>query len=265
MTKDWQITERVAGEQFDRTAAAVGHTPVVWSTYSSLLESNKGVFNPSYDYIIHALGPKGRREYAATFVSAKPDLVQTLDPTYASYEEWLTVHHWNFYRPLLRDYHVVSRGPWSLFWMRDSASYDERPQLAGLGKVPPGQLGIAVDGRSVPQDSIGLFEVHLFYHAHNPLGKLPVIGNLPRYLVYVTGAANHIPVSLAPYETEKVFPIVTSGPTEIRLTGAVASITRTGSLVFDSIRIDRLRISPRNEYWARAFVHGFVPDTSTAR
>jgi hypothetical protein len=263
-SEDWQVTARVGGEQFDRTAADVGRKPVMWSTYSSLIESNKGAFNPSYDYIIHALGPKARDEYAATFVSARPDLVQTLDPTYTSYEEWLELHHWNFYRPLLRDYHLASVGPWSYFWTRDSVSFDERPQLVALGAVPPGQLGIAFDAGNVPRDSIGLFEVSLFYHTRNPLGKLPVIGNLPRYLVHVDGAANHIPVSLAPYATEKVFPVVTNGPTQVRLTGAVASITRTGTLVFDSIRVERLRISPRNDYWARAFVHGYVyvPDTS---
>jgi hypothetical protein len=264
MTEDWRITARVGEDQFNRTAAAIGHKPVLWSTYSSLIESNKGVFNPSYDYIIHALGPRARDDYAATFVSTRPDLVQTLDPTYTSYEEWLELHHWNFYRPLLRDYHVTAVGPWSFFWTRDSVPFEERPQLVALGAVPPGQLGIAFDASNVPMDSTGLFEVSLFYHTRNPLAKLPVIGNLPRYLVHVDGAANHIPVSLAPYATKKVFPVVTNGPTQVRLTGAVASITRTGTLVFDSIRVERLRISPRNDYWARAFLHGYVyvPDTS---
>jgi hypothetical protein len=263
-SEDWRATARVGEAQFDRTAAVVGHKPVLWSTYSSLIESDEGVFNPSYDYIIHALGPAARADYAATFVSSRPDLVQTLDPTYASYEEWLELHHWNFYRPLLRDYHVTAVGPWSYFWTRDSVPFDERPELVAIGAVPAGRLGIAFDAGKVPKDSIGLFEVSLYYHTSNPLAKLPVIGNLPRYLVQVDGAANHIPVSLAPYATEKVFPVVTNGPTQVRLTGAVASITRTGSLVFDSIRVERLRISPRNDYWARAFVHGYVyvPDTT---
>jgi hypothetical protein len=265
MSPDWLITARVGGEEFDRTAAAVGHVPVVWSTYSSLLEANKGVFNPSFDYIIHALGHDARRAYATSFVQTKPDLVQTLDPTYTAYEEWLSVHHWNFYRPLLRDYHLSAIGPWSFFWTRDSVAFDERPRLVGAGAVPAGQLGIALDGSGVPKDSIGLFEVRLFYHTGNPLKKLPVVGGLPRYLVFVDGAANHLPISLAPYETEKAFPVVTYGPTQIRLLGSVQSITPGASLVFDSIRAERIGLSPRNRRWAQSFIRGPIADTTAGK
>lgn len=260
MTDDWNATAQVSQASFDFLRQRLGRTPVVWSTYASLLEYRAGVFHPSFDYIIHALGHENRQEYSRRFVESRPDLVQTLKPTYTMYEEWLNVHHWDFYRPLLRDYTMAAHGPWSYFWMRGTPT-DEQPVLVGRGAVPPGQLGIAIDGRSVPGDSIGLFEVRLFYRADNPWRRVPVIGGLPRFMVNIYGAANHIPVSLPPYEREKAFPIVALGPSDIRLLGEVQSILGGASLVFDSIRVERLRLAPQNARWARDFIVGPPKDS----
>ncbi len=53
----------------------------VWSTYSTMLESSEAMFHPSFDYIIHALGPQNRRAVSApTFTSSHPDIVQTVKP-----------------------------------------------------------------------------------------------------------------------------------------------------------------------------------------
>ena len=194
--------------------------------------------------------------YAERFAADKPDIVQTIAPTYTMYEEWLETNHWNFYRPLLRDYSIVAVGPWSYFWVRRSAPWNERAQLIADTPIPPGTLAIAFDGRSVPTDSIGLFEVTLHYHAVNPWRAVPVIGSLPRYVVYIGNSANHYPLSLAPYETTRIFPVLTVGPGEVHVRGAVVSLLGHASLVFDSIRVERIRIAPENMRWATDFTIG---------
>jgi hypothetical protein len=256
---DWQGFFQLGQSVLDTRRAELGREPVLWSTYASYLEWQRGQFHPSFDYIIHALGPENRSAYATSFQALKPDVVQTIEPTYTMYEEWLETNHWDFYRPLLRDYALVAGGPWSFFWFRRNASFDERPQLVAETPVPTGQLGIALDGRAVPKDSIGLFEVTLHYHVVNPWRRVPVIGSLPRYLVTIGGAANHAPISLSPLVTTRVFPVLTVGPNEIRLLGEVRSLVGGASLVFDSIRVERLAIAPENRQWAVNFVTGPRP------
>jgi hypothetical protein len=262
MMPEWSSAIHTGDDVVKREQQRLQRAPIVWSTYSSYLEWQLGVFNPSFDYIIHALGPENRAAYAATFAKQRPDVVQTIAPTFTDYEEWLEVNHWEFYRPLLRDYAIAGVGPWSYFWVRQTTSFDEHPSLIADSPVPPGRLALAIDGRGIAADSIGLFEVTLSYHVVNPLRRVPVVGSLPRYLVQVLGAANHFPISLAPYATKRTFPVVTVGPTEIHLVGGVAQIVGNASLVFDSIRVERLSIAGANRRWAADFVRGPInPDS----
>jgi len=256
MTMEWNSSVQLGQTMVEDRRAALHRTPTIWSTYTSYLEWQMGVFHPSFDYIIPALGPTNRAAYATAFATRKPDIFQTLEPTYTKYEEWLELNHWDFSRPLLRDYTISSAGPWSYFWFRRSTPFDDRSRLIIDTPVPPGRLAIAIDGRDVPKDSIGLFEVTLHYHVVNPWRHAPVIGSLPRYLVTISGAANHTPVSLAPYALQRVFPVVAVGPTEIRLLGEVRTILGNASLVFDSLRVERLALAPENRRWALDFVKG---------
>jgi hypothetical protein len=265
MSPPWQETQRIGDSVVARATARLGRKPVLWSTYASLVEDRHGLFHPSFDFIIHALGPDNRAEYAATFVRTKPDLVQTLAATYTGYEEWLSAHHWNFYRPLLRDYQISAVGPWSYFWTRAPQPFDEQPVTVSRTPIPPGTLALRIPADNAGS-ALGLFEVTLWYRVDNPWKSVPVVGTLPRYLVHVGGASNHIPVSLAPYATEKRFPVIAVGATSFTLVGEVVSIVGGATLAFDSIRVDRLQLSPANQRWARDFIAGpprFNPDTTS--
>jgi hypothetical protein len=72
-------------------------------------------------------------------------------------------------------------------------------------------------------------------------------------------------VSLAPYGRRRSFPVVTMGPTEILLSGTVSALVGGASLVFDSIRVERLAIAPENRRWAMDFIKGPQPDTVVSR
>jgi hypothetical protein len=256
MSEDWNRSIQLGRAAVADRRTTLGRDPTIWSTYSSYLEWTMGVFHPSFDYIIHALGPRNRAAYVKTFVEQKPDIVQTLEPTYTSYEEWLADNHWDFYRSLLRDYDLAAAGPWSYFWFRRATPFDDRPRVIVETPIPPGRLAIAIDAHDVQADSLALFEVTLHYHVVNPWRPVPVIGSLPRYLVSVLGTGNHTAISLAPYATTRVFPVVTMGPTEIRLLGEVRTLLGRPSLAFDSIRVERLSIAPENRRWAMDFIKG---------
>ena len=88
-----------------------GQLPSIWSTYSGWLEARYGLFHPSFDYIIHALGPANRAQYLERFRTTMPQLVQTVLPTYTQYEPWIEETSWDFYEDLLRRYAVVQKTP----------------------------------------------------------------------------------------------------------------------------------------------------------
>ena len=265
MSATWGEAIQLGERMVDNRRAALHRQPTIWSTYASNLEWKLGVFHPSFDYIIHALGPDNRAAYAATFVARKPDIVQTIEPTFTMYEEWLELNHWDFYRPLLRDYAMASAGPWSYYWFRRATPFDERARLIADAPVPPGRLAIAIDARDVAKDSIGLFEVTLHYHVVNPWRRVPVIGSLPRYLVSILEAENHSAISLAPYAHQRAFPIVTTGPTQILPCRYRAGAHRWRVTGVRLLRVVRLAVAPENQRWAMDFIKGPRPDTVVAR
>jgi len=126
----------------DSRRDSAGRPPILWSTYAGLLEARNGLFHPSVDYIIHALGPENRKKYVADFQRVKPRLVQTVSPTYTQYETWLEDTSWDFYIELLTHYEVVATTPWSLFWERSADSSVVAPPIqVWSSTVAPGGGG----------------------------------------------------------------------------------------------------------------------------
>ncbi len=225
--------------------------PVVWSTYSTMLEASNGMFHPSFDYIIHALGPDNRRAYQAAFSATQPDIVQTLKPSYAVYEEWLESNDWPMYRDLLRDYKLVAQTEWSYFWeRRDTPGLAVRAIAAGPVQSDQHRAGLNI---VAPPDTLTLLEVRMRYHIVNPWRRVPVIGALPRYVVEISGSSNRNAVSLAPYETERTFPIMVRGPSTVGLQFSAIALAGNARLVVDSLEVSEVGIPPATAVWARNF------------
>ena len=68
----WPETLRDGQQVIDAHRGPGGAPPTLWSTYAGWIEARNGIFNPSFDYIIHALGPDNRRRYVDTFRSTAP-------------------------------------------------------------------------------------------------------------------------------------------------------------------------------------------------
>lgn len=247
----WQEAIATGQRVVDEFTAREHRKPVVWSTYSTMLEANNGMFHPSFDYIIHALGPENRRAYQAAFAMTRPDIVQTLKPSYAVYEEWLESNDWPMYRVLLRDYKVVAQTEWSYFWeRRDAPGLGMR--IIAAGPVPASQQRAELNVVA-PRDTLTLLQVRMRYHVVNPWRRVPVVGALPRYVVEISGSSNRNAISLAPYETERTFPVMVRGASAVGFQFSTIALVGNARVVVDSLQVSEIGIPPETAVWARNF------------
>lgn len=251
MSSSWMEARDVGRHLVDSFTTANGRRPVMWSTYSTIVESSEGLFHPSFDYIIHALGPENRRRYMEAFAADRPDIVQTLKPSYAVYEEWLEANDWPMYRTLFANYRLVAETEWSYFWEpRPNRGLASRVIAEGPFRPDQSAAEIRVEA---PADTLTLLEVRMRYHVANPWRLLPVVGSLPRYVVEITGSTNRNAISLAPYETERTFPVIVRGTSQVGLRFSTIALVGGARLIVDSLRVSEVRIPAEASRWARNF------------
>jgi hypothetical protein len=229
-----------------------GEPPVLWSTYAGWIEARNGLFHPSFDYIIHALGTENRRAYVETFKAIKPTLVQTVLPTYTQYEPWIENNDWEFYDALLQSYVVSSTTPWSIFWERRPTPAPE-PELMGTMTVPAGMEAVALP--PIPASSAELptlVEVEVEYDVQNPLHWLPIVGQSPRYIVGINDAVSRLPVALNPFVHQKRFPLLVRAGQHPTLFFRTLSLLPGASWTPRRLRVFRRPVDPRNEPWLAA-------------
>ena len=123
----WPNTIAQGQAIIDGYRGPTGQAPTLWSTYAGLIESKNNLMHPSFDYIIHAIGPENRASYLARFVSDKPRLVQTVLPSYNAHEIFIEQTSWDFYRELLQNYRVTGATPWSVYWVRSDSAVSLPP------------------------------------------------------------------------------------------------------------------------------------------
>jgi hypothetical protein len=234
-----------------------GRPPSLWSTYSGLLEARNGLFHPSVDYIIHALGPGNRRKYVDDFRRLKPRLVQTASPLYTQYETWIEDTSWDFYVELLQHYKVVATTPWSIFWERSADSAAAPPPFeVWSSKVAPGadRLQLPVVPVIPNVSPLVLVQVEIDYTAKNAMHSLPIIGAIPRYLVRATDVLQRYPVTIDPYTTTTRFPLLAIRGKAPVLSWSTASLLPGARLEVTAVRLFVVQTSPTNEPWMRALV-----------
>lgn len=251
-TEIWPETIEQGQKILESHRNSDGSLPTLWSTYAGLLEARNGMFHPTFDYVIHALGPDNRQLYVSDFRRVKPQLVQTVMPTYSQYESWIESTSWDFYADLLSNYRVIGSTPWSLFWERQ-ATPAPPPQEVWAADVPSGAAGI--DLPAAPgADGIVLLEVELTYRVKNALRALPVIGALPRYLVSIENAAHRQPTTLNPYVTASRFPVVAYRGKPVRLRWDAFSPLPGAGIDVSKVKLSFVPIDEANAGWLRSVV-----------
>jgi hypothetical protein len=227
---DLAVFTRVSGK-----APGEAKTGLVWSDYAGAIEGELGIFNPHTDYIIHALGPERRASYLKKFEEVKPEYVVTAGPNF-QFTPWLWQSFWQFYRQIFLDYDVVARTRYMHVWKRRPADPTTEKETAWIDATPLDDGAEFQIACPHTPGKVPLLEVKVSYSTSNPLGKLPVIGKLPRLFIYPSGTLTTLPVSLPPYQNEFVFPAFPAGPGPITLRSGVASITSSGTLKINSVQ-----------------------------
>jgi hypothetical protein len=245
----WPTTMRADEAVIASRTDPAGKLPSVWSTYAGWLEARYGIFNPSFDYIIHALGPANRSRYIERFRATQPALVQTVLPSYTQYESWIEQTSWEFYEDLLRRYAIVQTTPWSLFWERQAA--DGPPeQLIGEPSVDPAtQVAKLAPVPASPGMPVTLMTVEVEYQTRNPLSRLPLIGSNPRYLVGIEGALPRVAATLDPYVTIARFPLVAAPGATPSLSFRTFSLLPGASFIVRRIRVWQVPVAGTNQEW----------------
>jgi hypothetical protein len=249
----WMTTIPAGQAMLDAHRGPDGKPPTLWSTYAGLLEARNGLFQPNFDYIIHALGPDNRARYLSEFDRVAPQLVQTVHPLYTQYEAWIENTSWDFYARLLEKYDVVGNTDWSLFWA-PRAGPPLRPQLAWRTAVQPDVDGVQLPVIRGPANAKALLQIEIEYEARNPLHVLPVIGSMPRYLIQAQNAIQKDPVTIDPYVTRTRFPLIVGGGQRPILHWGVFGLLPGASLVVKSITVYVVPMSPANHVWFDALV-----------
>lgn len=256
LSAPWQRTLEKGGPILARHRHADGSPPSLWSTYSSVFEATTGALNPSFDYTIDALGHVYRPAYVETFRKTQPEVVQTLNPMYSAFEEWLEVTTWDLYRELLTRYWVAGVGPWSVFWERLPQEPAPEPLLLHW-EQPPGGHQAMVEARRPPGDAAMVFDVEVDYEISNPWRAVPLLGKLPRFEIVTGGAANSMPIPLAPYATHVSFPLVMPD-TIFGIKTAVESLLPGASITLRSVTVRAIPLHTGVLPWIGLFLQGGV-------
>jgi hypothetical protein len=247
----WPVTLAEGQALIDSRRDSSGRPPALWSTYAGWIEARNGLFNPSFDYMIHALGPENRRIYAERFAASKPQLAQTVLPSFTRYEPWLENANWPFYDELLRWYDVTATTPWSVYWER-RATPNAEPIPIGEMVVPAGMTVVSLP--PIPPQlasSLTLLEVEIEYSIQNPMAWLPIIGKSPRYFVGIDGAVSHVPVSLDPFVQRMRFPLVMRVGEQPTLSFYTASLLPGARFTPRALRLYVRPINARTDAWLR--------------
>jgi hypothetical protein len=252
----WPETLAAGQALLDSRRDASGAPPTLWSTYAGLLEARNGLFQPSFDYIIHALGPVNRAEYVETFRRTAPRLVQTVSPSYTQYEAWIEDTSWDFYVELLRHYELIGGTPWSLMWERQATAYGAPVQLWSAN-VPAGAQTLELPRMPMIANasSIVLLQVEIDYRARNALHALPIIGALPRYLIKASGAVQREPVTIDPYTTTTRFPLIARRGEATVLSWTTKSLLPGAAFEITAVRVFGVQTSPKNGPWLTNLVN----------
>lgn len=213
-------------ERLDTFGPLIPEGSTVWSTYTSLYESNRGILNPvadGEDYIIHALGAERREAYVAQFTRDRPEFVITMKPSYFIYEEWLWGGNTEFYKQLVGNYELAGENTAHYLWR---LTVDEPQADEAWMTAPVTDNGFTL-GRSDASET-SLYEVRLTYDAS---ANLPLVGNIPRYLVTGVGSGLVYPVSLPPGSRTYSFLVpMIEGQDQASLSAQAAGIIPTASV-----------------------------------
>jgi hypothetical protein len=205
----------------------------LWSDYSGMVEATHPQFQPTNDYIIHALGAERREQYSQSFARLSPDWVRVNNLCSWAFGTWLHNENWPFFRQIFVGYEPVYQDTLGVLFQKSKP----------ITLSAPTQLKIDNDGcvtQSADHDSI--WELSVDYELV-AASRFPFISSVPRYLIqqtYLSGSAVTAPmpvsVPLKGYGRHWAFPMRLQAGASIKLCPVVRS--RIGAAAFSFTKVE---------------------------
>lgn len=226
----------------------------IWEIYpGSMLNVYYSTHNPApTELMIHVLGKEAREEYYAAFLKQRPRFVSFAKPE--RFAPWLINWHWPFFLDLLHNYkQVVSTNEFGLF----EISPQLNTQYTANNFIPVSKdFPVKFESENTERCEFGVKTVRVEYQINNPMGKLPVFGRAPRFLLNISnnGFASNMPVSLPWSEESFEFPIF-----YVKGSSAEVQVEKQSDL-FNMANIEIKAISYRDENIAQDKIQDLIFD-----
>lgn len=211
----------------------------IWSIYAGLPEAKRHEYAPSFDYIIHALGPKNRDRYVSTFDSVKPRLVRLDNAKTWGYGWWLINSNWDFYRRVFVGYELSYEDKMSTLWT-PTTHRQSRKDDATVKKTDA-LCFVATDTTGLG----GVFSLKLAYSLSNPWSKLPIVGQTPRQIV-TSQRPNDYGIALPPpniYGGQWIIPLVLKPNESVQMCAGVQTFLPRVTMKLEGVTIDTVPVT----------------------
>ncbi|MCZ2341711.1 MAG: hypothetical protein LC104_07930 [Bacteroidales bacterium] len=226
----------------DRAHRGITSPPRIWSCYAGLIESHYGIFHPYCDYMIHALGQNGRTAYLEAFRQSDPEYVVVFHRERFEFQSWLEITNWLFFEELLLNYECLGHNVYVTLWRRRSGPWQQA--IAPTTEVPTTSDSFSLTQPNPASEEPIIVEVE--YETKNHLRPLPLVGNLPRFLIKLFDTREDTTISLPPYTNRHRFPVYPRAGKTPRFFAYTVSPLGMARLKLRSVRVRWLDVDGRD-------------------
>lgn len=232
--------------------------PHLWGVYSGFLHDHYDIFNPvEEDYIIHALGDERRANYVAQFSATQPQFIEIPRADDFQYYQWMVNESWQFFELVYVNYRPLVETGHSWIMARRDESWQSPPSACDA--YPVQGASFALPDRYLESAFPRMLTATIQYQTENPYGRIPLVGGLPRYFVFVEHGY-YFGVSLPPRAESFTFPVLLTTPEPTRLDFTARSLTPNAALHVEQICLRETFIPPENVALMIGLVAGEVEE-----
>lgn len=88
--------------------------------------------------------------------------------------------------------------------------------------------------------------VRVHYKSTNSLSRVPIVGNMARYMAFPQGAMTTLAISLAPYWNQMDFPVVPQAGKGFNLNFRIVGVAPAAELRIESVEARYMEVPPEN-------------------
>lgn len=242
----WDRPDYIEYERLISNALCIGplrtSAPEIWGSYTGINNILYDTVHPiNRDYLIHVLGNKERQDYLEGFVRKQPEFVQTSSENSdnSNFHSWALNTSWDFFEKVISNYEPCYTHDYMVMWKKIGSfnhSNSESNKYYDLGSNFPISIDLKNNSDLTSTTQLRLCTVEINYSIKNDFSKIPIFGNLNRYIITKNGAINALPVQLSTTTNEFRFPVLAKIGDTVKLDLHVIHPIFNSSINVSSIR-----------------------------